>query len=208
MSERKARGRGLVESLVAGGYLKSPAVTRAFLSIPRERFVPPELGESACLDEPLPIGRGQTISAPHIVAVITELLRPDRRDVVLEVGAGSGYQAAILSRLVGRVYAMELEPELCAFARRNLRASGIRNVEVVEGDGSRGLPGRAPFQRIVMSCAAPSIPGALVSQLAEGGVLVAPVGPAHGPQILTSLEKSPAGLRKTEHFGVAFVPMR
>jgi protein-L-isoaspartate(D-aspartate) O-methyltransferase len=144
--------RMLIRDLKRQGYLKTPGVIRAFTDVPREGFVKPEDREHAYIDEPLHIGSGQTISAPHMVAIMTELLEPRRTDTVLEIGSGSGYQAAILSRLVKRVFSAELVPALVSLARRNLRGAGVSNVEVIQGDGSLGWPEHAPYEKIIVTC--------------------------------------------------------
>ncbi len=197
----------LIASLRREGFLKTRRVINAFMSVSREMFLPKDIRKHAYADQPLPIGRGQTISAPHMVAVMTELLDPEKGDRVLEVGAGSGYQAAILSRLVKHVYTVELEKELADFARNNLERAGIKNVEVVQGDGSRGLPRKAPFDRIIITCAVDDIPGALLEQLKEGGIIVAPVGPYYRQTLISGIKKR-GGLRTTRHFPCIFVPLR
>jgi protein-L-isoaspartate(D-aspartate) O-methyltransferase len=197
----------LILSLRREGFLRTQRVISAFRSVPREGFLPGKLSEHAYSDQPLPIGRGQTISAPHMVAVMTELLEPDSRDIVLEVGAGSGYQAAILSKLVKEVFTVELEGELTGFARSNLERAGIRNVEVIHGDGSRGLPEKAPFDKILVTCAVEDIPAPLIGQLKEGGIVTAPVGPYYR-QTLVSGVKEGKKLRTARHFPCIFVPLR
>lgn len=199
--------RVLVESLREEGYLRSPEVIRAFMGIPREGFVRPEDRPHAYSDQPLHIGSGQTISAPHMVAIMTELLKPGKADSVLEVGAGSGYQAAILSRLVRKVYTVELEAGLVRLARENLKVIGIRNVEVIQGDGSLGLPERAPFEKIIVTCAADRIYPAWEEQLREGGILLAPVGSGHY-QELTLATKKGGRIRAREVLSCVFVPLR
>jgi protein-L-isoaspartate(D-aspartate) O-methyltransferase len=204
LSDKK---RMLLESLRREGCLRSPGIVRAFMDVPREGFVRPEDMPHAYSDQPLHIGSGQTISAPHMVAIMTELIRPGKADRVLEVGAGSGYQAAILSRLVRRVYAMELEPGLVSLARKNLKRAGIRNVEVVQGDGSLGLPEHAPYDRIMVTCAADMIYPAWKEQLREGGILIAPVDSGFH-QELTLAEKKKGRLRAREILSCVFVPLR
>lgn len=199
--------RVLIESLRREGHLRSPRVIEAFRDVPREAFVGPGDGPHAYSDQPLHIGSGQTISAPHMVAIMTELIRPRRGDSVLEVGAGSGYQAAILSRLVRMVYTVELEPGLVSLARRNLRKAGIRNVEVVQGDGSLGLPGHVPYDRIMVTCAADRIYPAWKEQLKEGGILLVPLDSGLH-QELTLAEKKKGKLRTRRVLSCVFVPLR
>lgn len=178
MIERDLRGRGITD----------PDVLRVMGEIPREEFVPPEQRDGAYLDHPLPIGEGQTISQPYIVALMTQLLRLNPDCEVLEVGTGSGYQAAILARLARRVYTTERFPDLSAAAREVLRKLGIDNVEYDIGDGSLGWPARRTFERIIITAAVPDFPPPLVTQLAETGVMVAPVGQGSMQQ-LTVAEK-------------------
>jgi len=205
-SERK---ENLIAHLKQEGYLKTKKVEEAFRKIPRENFLPKELEAIAYSDHPLPIGSGQTISAPHMVAIMTELLEPVRTDSVLEIGAGSGYQAAILSPLVRKVFTIEFFPELASLARKNLSRTGIKNVEVIPGDGSKGYPKDAPYDKIIVTCAIPQeIFSSLGKQLKEGGILVAPVGPAYGIQMLTTSRKTHGKLEKKEYFGCVFVPLR
>lgn len=175
----------LVEKLIEEGVIRSDKVKNAMLRVPREEFVPPDLRRWAYLDQPLPIGYGQTISAPHMVALMTELLDPMPGDKVLEVGTGSGYQAAILAEIVaksdslrrGHVYTIERIKELADFAKKNLsRTSYIKYVTVLVGDGTEGYPREAPYDKIIVTAAAPAIPEPLINQLKPGGKMVIPVG--------------------------------
>jgi len=198
----------LIENLKQGGWLRTIRVTKAFQKVRREDFVPRRFREAAYIDEPLPIGEGQSISAPGMVAIMTELLEPKPGDSVLEVGTGSGYQAAILSKLVKKVYTTELEPRLAGEAKEKLKKAGCSNVEVVIGDGSGGYPKAAPFDRIVITCAAAEVPAPLKQQLKTGGMLVAPVGGSF-TQILTRLKKKKNGrFEKNEYLRCIFVPLR
>jgi protein-L-isoaspartate(D-aspartate) O-methyltransferase len=199
--------RMLVEGLRGEGYLRSPGIIRAFMNVKREGFVRPEDRRHAYSDQPLHIGSGQTISAPHMVAIMTELLRPKRGDSVLEVGAGSGYQAAVLAGLVKRICTVELEAGLVRLARRNLNKAGIKNVEVVQGDGSLGLPGKAPFEKIIVTCAADRIYPAWKEQLAEGGILLAPVGSGYHQELIVVTRKG-GRIRSREVLSCVFVPLR
>ena len=185
-----------------------PRVMAAMAEVPREEFVPGFEQAYAYANGPLPIGHGQTISQPYIVALMTDLLSCGPEDRVLEVGTGSGYQAAVLSRLVAQVYSIEIVPELAEEARRQLRHLGYDNVECRQGDGYLGWPGEAPFDGIIVTAAAPAIPPPLVDQLREGARLVLPIGPQFGHQELIVVEKLPGGdLRRTDVLGVAFVPL-
>ena len=140
---------------------------------------------------------------------MTELLEPKKTDKVLEIGAGSGYQAAILSHLVKKIYTVEFFPELASLARKNLSRTGIKNVEVIPGDGSKGYPKDAPYDKIIVTCSIPQeIFNSLGKQLKEEGILIAPVGEAYGIQMLTTAKKAKGSLRKKEYFGCVFVPLR
>lgn len=201
----------LVRFLKSTGALKSKKLEKALVRTPRHMFVPEELGDSAYRDYPLHIGRGQTISQPSTVVIMTQLLEPKAGQKILEVGTGSGWQAALLSRIVGakgKVFTVEIIPELAEQARKNLAKLKIRNVEVVGGNGSLGLEKKAPFDRIIITAAAPSIPEALKKQLKIGGKLVAPVGDRYA-QKMTLLKKTRKGFEAEElpsYF--AFVPLR
>lgn len=174
MVDVQLRGRGIADA----------RVLHAMATVPRHRFVGPQLAPAAYDDRPLPIGHGQTISQPFMVARATELAAPGPDDRALEVGAGCGYQAAVLARLCARVFAIEIVPELGREAARTLRALGIDNVVVGAFDGSGGWPAEAPFDVIVVSAGAPRIPALLLDQLAEGGRLVLPLGEPDA-QVLT-----------------------
>jgi protein-L-isoaspartate(D-aspartate) O-methyltransferase len=198
----------LVKELVEQGYLLSERVIEAFKKTPREDFIPESLMNVAYLDEPLPIGSGQTISAPHMVAIMTELLKPKKNDTVLEIGSGSGYQAAVLSRLVKQVYTIELEPELAKYAKENLKKAGIKNVEVIQKDGSKGLPGKAPFNKIIVTCASDKIYPTWVEQLKGGGLILVPIKKGFYSQSLVRGKKQRGKLKTKDLMGVVFVPLR
>ncbi len=183
------------------------AVLRAMDEVPREHFVESHLTDAAYADHALPIACGQTISQPYVVAYMTEQLavQPDHK--VLEVGTGSGYQAAVLSRLAREVVTIERYHTLAETARGRLATLGYRNVDVVTGDGLIGLPVRAPFDRIIVTAAAETVPQALVDQLAIGGIMVLPLGPHSGAQTLVKLTKTATGLEREELIPVRFVPL-
>ena len=195
MVDEQLRRRGVTDERVLA----------AMLEVPREDFVPERLRPHAYDDRALPIGFEQTISQPLVVAEMTKALglRGDER--VLEVGGGSGYQAAVLSRLAARVTSVELQPELAERAAAVLRRLGYDNVEIAIGDGSRGWPPAAPYDAILVACAAPAIPPALREQLAPGGRLVLPVGPEGGDQVVRLVG---ADGSERDLFPVRFVPMR
>ena len=186
--------------------IKDPRVLKAMREVPRHLFVPPSQSRFAYEDRPLPIEKGQTISQPYMVAWMTELLHPAEDDTVLEIGTGSGYQAAVLSLLVRKVYSLERIRPLADSARERLAGLGYANVEVVPGDGSVGLPEHAPYQGIMVTAGAPRVPVPLVEQLAEGGRLVVPVG-SSSLQTLTVVEKRGGKVRQTEEGSCVFVPL-
>lgn len=182
-------------------------VVAAVAAVPRELFVAPALERFAYVDRPLPIGGGQTISQPSLVARMCELLALGEDDVVLDVGTGSGYHAALLSRLCRHVYGIELDEELAAQAARSLELAGIENVTIVAGDGGAGLPERAPFDAIsVAATASGSVPATLEEQLAVGGRLIAPVDD-DGDERLVLVHRTHAGFDRTALEAVRFVPL-
>jgi protein-L-isoaspartate(D-aspartate) O-methyltransferase len=185
----------------------APRVLEAVASVPRHEFVPSDAIERAYQNHPLPIGFGQTISQPYVVAVMTDLLELEPDHVVLEVGTGSGYQAAVLSRLCRRVYSIERVPELAESAARRLARLGYLNVEVRSGDGSRGWPENAPFERLLVTAAGEQIPPALLEQLARGGRLVLPLGPAGAQELVVVERHSDGSLERRSLLPVAFVPL-
>jgi protein-L-isoaspartate(D-aspartate) O-methyltransferase len=187
--------------------LTDTRLLQAFRSVPRHHFVPLEERPRAYHDGPLPIGGGQTISQPYIVALMTSLLHLDGSQRVLEIGAGSGYQAAILGQLAESVHSVERLPELAERAAALLQALGSGNVFIHVGDGSLGWPQAAPYHAILVTAAAPRVPDPLLEQLAPGGRLVLPVG-GRGGQELQVWERTPRGLQMENNIPVAFVPLR
>lgn len=186
----------------------SPRVAAAVAKVRREAFVTPGSEAAAYENRPLPIGHGQTISQPFVVALMTELADLQPEDTVLEVGTGSGYQTAILAELVRQVYSIEAIPELATRAAAALAGQGYTNVELRTGDGGLGWPERAPFDAIVVTAAASEIPPALIEQLRPGGRMVIPVGPRHGDQELLLITKDAAGnVTRRSVLPVAFVPL-
>jgi protein-L-isoaspartate(D-aspartate) O-methyltransferase len=201
-----ARARMVRDQIAARG-IRDPRVLAAMARVPRHAFVPAAQRSLAYEDGPLPIGQGQTISQPYIVAFMTEALAPRPQDRVLEVGTGSGYQAAVLSCLVAEVYTIEIVPALARRAEADLHRLGFRNVRIRQGDGALGWPGAAPFDAVIVTCAPERVPGTLVDQLKEGGRMIVPVGPANGVQELYLLRKGPGGLEIQAVLPVRFVPM-
>lgn len=195
----------LIDTLVARGTLRSPRVIRAMRAVPRELFVPESLQADAYRDRPLPIGHGQTISQPSIVALMTESLELRPYDRVLEIGTGCGYQAAILAELAREVFTIEVIDDLAREAAGRLGQLGYANVHVVVGDGYRGLRELAPFERIIVTAAPARVPRALLEQLADGGVMVTPVGVDE--QELTVIRRHGESFATEDLGPVIFVPM-
>ncbi|MBU0621984.1 MAG: protein-L-isoaspartate(D-aspartate) O-methyltransferase [Gammaproteobacteria bacterium] len=196
------------EAGLYGGVPISEAVLAVMAGVPRHRFVPVEDAYSAYGNFPLPIGHGQTISQPYIVALMTELLALDKRQTVLEVGTGSGYQAAVLAAMAGRVYSIEIVAPLAELAARRLAEAGYANVEVRCGDGSAGWPEHAPYDAIIVTAAAEYVPQALLDQLKPGGRLVIPVGGRYEVQQLQLIGKDSEGALHSRNIEpVRFVPL-
>jgi protein-L-isoaspartate(D-aspartate) O-methyltransferase len=198
MVERQIKARGV----------KDPRVLEAMQSVPRHLFVPKNRRSHSYSDGPLPIGSGQTISQPYIVALMTELLELDESDTVLEVGTGSGYQAAVLAEIVQKVFTIEIKEELGLQAGKRLKELGYGNVDVHIGDGYKGLPGKAPFDGIIVTAAALDVPEPLISQLRPGGRLVIPVGRPYSRQDLLLITKDEDGeIESRMIIPVIFVPL-
>lgn len=207
----KARQMMVTQQLARRG-IHEQVVLDALASIPREEFLPPERQGQAYRDGAQPIGQGQTISQPYMVAKMTELALPPkvasggRLTRALEVGGGSGYQAAVLARLAEEVVSVERVPELAEEARRRLERLGIDNVEMVVGDGTLGVPERAPFDAIIVAAAAPDVPPSLRAQLAVGGRLVIPVGTRHLQELLV-VHRAASGFSEERETRCVFVPL-
>lgn len=202
------RREAMVHHQLEARGIRDRRVLDAMRAVPRHRFVSEGLRDQAYADRPLPIGRGQTISQPYVVAIMAELLELEGRERVLEVGSGSGYAAAVLSLLAAEVYGIELEPELNERAVATIEALGYRNVHLRAGDGFGGWPDVAPFDAILLSCAAEEIPPPLWEQLKVGGRFLYPRGSAWGDQELVLVVKTPQGPRERRLDPVRFVPMR
>lgn len=202
--------RKLVRHLVSDGYIRTPAVEKAVSTVPREEFVPPEIRDEAYIDSPLPIGMGQTISAPHMVSIMEEELelKPGLR--VLEIGGGSGYHAAVTAEIVkpnGIVFTIERIPELVKMAKTNIERAGYSKlIKVILGDGSKGLAEEAPFDRIFVAAGAPDVPEPLIEQLAEGGVMLVPVGGVYAQDLIKVRKKNGKIIRESKG-GCIFVPL-
>ncbi|RLE51102.1 MAG: protein-L-isoaspartate O-methyltransferase [Candidatus Methanomethylicota archaeon] len=217
-NEFKRKREQLINKLINEGILKDLKVIRAMLRVPREEFVPEKYRNYAYIDSPLPTMSGQTISAPHMVAMMCELLELDVGMKVLEIGTGSGYHAAVCAEIVapsdtdpkewGHVYTIERIPELVHFARRNLERTGYSNrVTVILGDGSLGYSEAAPYDRILVTAASPEIPVPLIKQLVIGGKIVIPVGGSYYQELIVGVKDKNGELKTTSAGGCVFVPL-
>lgn len=201
----------MVQSLKRRAYLKNPEITKALQNVPREKFVPERMKDGAYADRPLPIGQGQTISAPSMIAIMLEVLKVRRGDKVLEIGTGSGYNAALLAELAGEegeVYTIERLESVAKTGRKNLERTGYDRVEVIVKDGTQGYQEKAPWDRILVTACAPEIPDPFIEQLGIGGRIAIPVGSHYMSQTLLVVEKT--GKNETDvqrHGGCAFVPL-
>jgi protein-L-isoaspartate(D-aspartate) O-methyltransferase len=207
-SDTEAARRAMVAEQIEGRGVRDAEVLRVMREMPRHLFMPEAVRGQAYEDHPVGIGYGQTISQPYIVGLMTELLGVGRQQTVLEIGTGSGYQAAVLARLAKRVYSIEIVPELAREAAERLKRLGYDNVTVRCGDGYEGWKEQAPFDRVILTAAPPEIPQALLDQLKRGGRLVAPEGGSAWAQELVVVEKGADGrLRRRAVLPVRFVPM-
>lgn len=196
----------MVAEQMAARDISDERVLSAMRTVPRHEFVPPQYRRDAYLDQPLPIGGGQTISQPYIVALMTQLLELDGSERVLEVGTGSGYQAAVLSRLAKEVYSIEIDPELAKRAAEQLARLGYDNVHVRAGDGFFGWPEAAPFDAIIVTAVAPRLPEKLAAQLRDGGRIVLPIGRGTRQDLKVGVKRE-GTVELRSHGGVLFVPM-
>ncbi|MBN1313044.1 MAG: protein-L-isoaspartate(D-aspartate) O-methyltransferase [Anaerolineae bacterium] len=196
----------MVREQIEGRGVTEPRILQAMTRVPRHLFVPEDLHQQAYSDGPLPIGSGQTISQPYIVALMTELLNVQPGDRVLEIGVGSGYQTAILAELAAVVIGVERLPDLAQMAESRLRSMGYQNVSVHVTDGSEGLPEAAPYDAILVAAAAPNVPKPLIEQLAEGGRLVIPVGGTYD-QVIERLTREGKAIHRERLTPVRFVPL-
>jgi protein-L-isoaspartate(D-aspartate) O-methyltransferase len=203
---REEERHAMVERQIASRGITNLRILNAMKQVPRHFFIPPPYDRDAYDDNPLPIGNGQTISQPYIVALMTDLLNPGADDRILEIGAGSGYQAAILAALAKNVTTIERIPAIANSARINLAKLGITNANLIVGDGTIGYPPGAPYNGIIITAATPAIPQPLIDQLAEGGRLVAPVG-GRDIQELVRLNRIGNKVIESHHGGVRFVPL-
>ncbi|MCD6382312.1 MAG: protein-L-isoaspartate(D-aspartate) O-methyltransferase [Candidatus Hydrothermae bacterium] len=197
----------MVEYQIVGRGVRDRGVIEAMLRVPRHLFVPPPHREEAYNDYPLSIGRGQTISQPYMVAVMTEALELKGDEKVLEIGTGSGYQTAVLAEIASEVFTIERDPLLAERARELLESLGYKNIHFRVGDGTLGWPEEAPFDRIIVTAAAPSIPKPLREQLRVGGIIVIPVGGRYGQTLVKGKKVSDEKMEIEELFECAFVPL-
>ncbi len=205
MDEEEKLRVEMVETQIKGRGITSPRLIEALERVPRHEFVPEGSRRAAYADRPVPIGDGQTISQPYIVALMIDLCDLQGGETVLEIGTGSGYVAALLSLLTEMVYTVERFPDLCRTATVRLNSLGYENVQCIEGDGFEGYEAGAPYDAVILSAAPPEIPHAILSQLKDGGRVVAPVG--KGSQYLVRVQREGDEFSTTTHGGVRFVPM-
>ena len=206
MADTAVAREAMVDRQIEARGIRDPRVLAAMRQVPRERFIPPDVAPLAYADQPLPIGYGQTISQPYIVAYMSEALHVTENAKVLEIGTGSGYQAAVLGELAREVYTIEIVPELAERARATLESLGYSNVHVRAGDGYLGWPEQAPFDAIMVTAAPDHVPQPLIDQLALGGRLVIPVGDVE--QQIRILTRTATGIEETRTIPVRFVPFR
>lgn len=202
---RKLREKMVEHGLVSRG-IKDERVINAFLKIPREEFIPEDQKKMAYNDSPVPIKLGQTISQPYIIALMTQCLDLEESDKVLEIGTGSGYQAAILAEIVSEVWTVERFPALLEYAKNNLKTLGYKNINFIQGDGTLGYEKEAPYEAIIVTAGAPNIPQPLLEQLNVGGRMVIPVGGSYS-QILKKITKGEKKIEKEDICGCVFVPL-
>lgn len=198
----------MVREQIQARSIRHPDVLRVLQLTPRHLFVPEEIRDASYHDSPLPIGFGATISQPYIVALMTEELRPEKSNRVLEIGTGSGYQAAVLAKLTRHVYTIEIVPELAESARRRLASLGYNNITVRHGDGYRGWPEEAPFDRIIVTAAPEQVPSTLIDQLAPRGRLIAPVGSGWGQELVLLVKQQDGSIHHSTIAPVLFLPMK
>jgi protein-L-isoaspartate(D-aspartate) O-methyltransferase len=208
MTDYAAEREAMIERHLVKRGIREQTIVEAFRQVPREAFIGPEYAHLAYGDHPLPIEAGQTISQPYIVALMIQAAEIGERDVVLEVGAGSGYAAAVIGRIAAKVVGIERQHDLVQVAAERLRRLGFDNIEIVEGDGTKGCPDQAPFDAILAAASGSHVPRPLVEQLAPGGRLVMPIGDPGWVQELVKVTKQDDGILKQENLGgVRFVPL-
>ncbi len=207
----KKKRKNMVEQLVTRGYIESKRVEVAMKKVPRHMFVPPHIKDSAYVDMPQPIGRSQTISAPHMVAMMVEKLDIEDGQKVLEIGGGRGYHAAVIAELVkekGKVYSVEYIESLARSAQKNLKRCGYDNVRIIHGDGSSGYREKSPYHRISVACGAPNIPDPMIEQLSRRGKILIPVGNKFFQELIRGTKVDENKIKKENLGGVRFVPLK
>lgn len=207
----KEKRNNLVDSLIRKGYVESNTVEKAIRKVPRHEFVPKRVKSRAYIDSPQPIGEGQTISAPHMVAMMVENLDMDEGQKVLEVGGGMGYHATVIAEIVGeegRVYSIEYVSTLAKSAKKRVKDAGYHNIKIIQGDGSTGYERGAPYHRISVACGAPSIPSPLIDQLILKGKILIPVGSKFFQKLIKATKKKENEIEKENLGGVRFVPLK
>ena len=200
-----------MKRLIDYGYLKSPDLIAAFKKVPRHRFIAEDLRDNAYVDQPLPTGKGQTISAPSMIAIMLEVLDLKPGQKILEIGAGSGYNAALIAEVIGpngKLYTIERIKEIAKVGKENLEKTGYKNVKILIGDGTLGYKRAAPWDRIIVTACSPEVPKTLISQLKIGGKLAAPVGRNYMGQVLVTVERESYKKNNIERYGgCSFVPL-
>lgn len=206
MVDYRKQRENMVRQQLANRDIEDESVLEAFGKVPREKFLPDESKKIAYQDAPIPIGLGQTISQPYMVALMTQILDLDSKSKVLEIGTGSGYQAAILAEIADEVYSMERLSSLLDFAKRNISQLGYKNIHLIHGDGTLGYKEASPYNGIIVTAGAPTVPSPLVQQLSIGGRLVIPVGGSYS-QVLKKIIKTLEGSKEKDITGCVFVPL-
>lgn len=207
----KKKRNNLIDGLIRRGYVESDKVEKAMRKVPRHEFVPENIRDRAYVDTPQPIGEGQTISAPHMVAMMVENLDLDRGQKVLEVGGGLGYHAAVIAEVVGyegEVYSLEYKTSLAKSAKKRVKKTGYQNIEIIKGDGSSGYEKKAPYDRISVACGAPEIPPPLMKQLLVGGKILIPIGSKFFQKLIKATKIEERKIEKSNLGGVRFVPLK
>ncbi|MBS3781041.1 MAG: protein-L-isoaspartate O-methyltransferase [Candidatus Thermoplasmatota archaeon] len=201
----------LIDNLIRKGYIESKSVEKAMRKVPRHKFVPKKVKSRAYVDSPQPIGEGQTISAPHMVAMMVEKLDIEEGQKVLEIGGGMGYHAAVIAEMIGekgKVYSIEYVSNLAESAQKRIKDTGYHNVQIIQGDGSSGYEKRAPYHRISVACGAPSIPSPLIDQLVLEGKILIPIGSKFFQKLIKATKRKENKIEKENLGGVRFVPLK
>jgi len=207
----KEKRDDLVDGLIRKGYVESNTVEKAMRRVPRHEFVPKRVRSGAYIDAPQPIGEGQTISAPHMVAMMVENLEIEKGQKILEIGGGMGYHAAVIAEIVGeegKVYSIEYVSNLAKSAQKRVKDAGYHNIKIIQGDGSSGYEKAAPYHRISVACGAPNIPSPLIDQLILDGKILIPIGNKFFQELIKATKKGENKIKKENLGGVRFVPLK